>query len=74
MNASKLGSILKDMYENAPDKDQVAMIHLFAIKYADFIMDKYTAAEIVRASGINKSYGTEVNKGLRLSRYVKTLD
>lgn len=74
MNKSELGNILKDMYNNAPDKDQVAMIHLFAIKYSEFIIDKYTAAEIIRVSGINKSYGTEVNKGLRLSQYVKPIE
>lgn len=49
MNANELGKILKDMYDNAPDKDEVAMIHLFAIKHSRFIIDKYTAAEIIRA-------------------------
>ncbi len=73
MSINELGRILKDMYDNAPDRDQVAMIHLFAIKHADYIIDRYTAAEIVKASGINKSYSTDINKGLRLSKYVKPI-
>ena len=74
MTAHELGSILNEMYNNAPDKDQVAMIHLFAIKYAHEIIGKHTATDIVKASGINPSYATEVNKGLRLSKYVKPID
>lgn len=73
MNLGELGKKLNEMYNNAPDKDQVAMIHLFAIKYAEHIIGNYSATEIVRSAGIKQSYQTEVNKGLRLSKYVKPI-
>jgi len=34
MNLQELGTVLKDMYFNYPDKKTVVMIHLFGIKYA----------------------------------------
>ena len=34
------------------------------------IENKYTASEIVKASGLRKSYGTEVSKGIKLTNYV----
>jgi hypothetical protein len=69
MNQTELGKILKRMYSNAPDGDQVAQIHLFGIKYAKDISN-YSVSEIVRASGIKPSYATEVSKGIKLSKYV----
>ncbi|MEA1961894.1 MAG: hypothetical protein U9N81_11610 [Bacillota bacterium] len=71
MTENELGEILKEMYDNAPAGDQVAMIHLFGIKNAAIILaNNFKATDIVRASGINKSYATEVSKGIRLSRFV----
>lgn len=71
MTKSELGRILKDMYDNAPQGYQVANIHLFAIKYASVILDNnYKIADIIHTSGLNKSYATEVSKGIKLSRYV----
>lgn len=71
MTENELGRILKGMYENAPDGYQVANIHLFGVKYADVILyNNYKAADIVRASGLNQSYATEVSKGIKLSKYV----
>ena len=67
----KLGSILKDKYDNAPEKEQVANIHLFGIKYAEVIKShSYTAAQIIREAGIKKSFSTELSKGIRLSKFV----
>ncbi|WP_436286865.1 HTH-like domain-containing protein [Vibrio alginolyticus] len=37
MTLNELGSILEKMYQNAPENESVAMIHLFAIKYAEQI-------------------------------------
>ena len=37
MTLMELSCTLRDMYDNAPDRDQVAMIHLFGIKYANEI-------------------------------------
>jgi hypothetical protein len=71
MTVVELGGILKDMYEKATDKDHVAMIHLFGIKYSDEIISNgYTAKEIVKAAGMNESYATEISKGIRLGKYV----
>ncbi|MGG0175806.1 HTH-like domain-containing protein [Gottfriedia acidiceleris] len=71
MSLNDLAKILNEMYSNAPEGDQVAKIHLFGVKYADCILrNNYKATEIVRLSGINQSYATEVSKGIKLSKYV----
>ena len=71
MTIKQLGKILKEMYENAPNNYKVANIHLFGIKYSDVIRKNYySVTEIVRESGINLSYATEVSKGIKLSNYV----
>lgn len=71
MTKSELGLILKSMYENAPEGYQVANIHLFGVKYAEVIQERrYKVSDIIVASGINRSYATEVSKGIKLSRYV----
>lgn len=71
MTEYELGKILKGMYDNAPHGDQVANIHLFGVKYASVIIDNnYKAGDIIRASGLNKSYATEVSKGIKLAKYV----
>lgn len=69
---SALGNKLKEMYENAPHNEQVTMIFLFGIKYADVIRGNgYIAREIVEESGINENYATEVNKGIKMAKYVQ---
>lgn len=71
MDKFKLGKILKDMYENAPEKDQVAKIHLFGIEYANLIKkNKVKVRDIAIEAGISETYITEINKGIRLSKYV----
>lgn len=71
MSKSELGLILKNMYENAPEGYQVANIHLFGVKYATIIQEGgYKINDIIIASGINKSYATEVSKGVKLAKYV----
>lgn len=74
MQLKELGEKLAYMYYNAPDKEQVTMIHLFGIKFA-LEIDKqgFTASEVIEASGINKSYATELSKGKKLAKYVKSL-
>ena len=68
---NKLGSILKEMYENAPNGEQVAHIHLFGIKYGSEIQNNnIKSSEIIRASGMHSSYATEISKGIKLSKYV----
>ena len=57
------------MYENAPRNEQVAHIHLFGIKYAQYLQ-RLTNAEVIRASGIPATYHSELAKGRKLSKYV----
>lgn len=72
MGEYELGQKLKEMYENAPKGDAVAHIHLFGIKYADEIRNNsYRSANIIAASGLAKSYFAEVDKGIKLSKYVQ---
>ena len=71
MSAQDLGNKLREMYDGADKGSAVVMIHLFGIKYADQIRDSgANASEIVRAAGMNDSYATEIQKGIRLSEFV----
>lgn len=64
-----LGGILADMYNNAPKKEQVTMIHLFGVKYAEDIQ-KVGIREVVEQAGIHSTYRTELNKAVKLAKYV----
>lgn len=57
------------MYENAPEKEQVIMLYLFGIKYAEDIK-KVGVREVIEQSGIRLSYKTELSKAVKLSKYV----
>jgi hypothetical protein len=71
MTENELGRILKEMYDNAPAGYKVANIHLFGVEYASIILqNNFKSIDIVRVSGLNLSYATEVSKGVKLSRYV----
>lgn len=71
MTLMELSCTLRDMYDNAPDRDQVAMVHLFGIKYANEIKrEDFSIKEILRNADMPLSYQTEINKGIRLARYV----
>ncbi len=71
MTEKELGKTLRKIYDNAPEGYQVAGIRLFGVKYASIILDNnFEAIDIVRASGINQSYATEVSKGVKLASYV----
>lgn len=72
MTISELAERLRDMYNNAKEKETVLNIHLFGIKYGHHILrNKYRIKDIVRSAGINASYSTEINKAVNLSRYVE---
>ncbi|GKU82018.1 hypothetical protein NCCP28_14140 [Niallia sp. NCCP-28] len=59
------------MYSDAPDGYKVASIHFFGVKYASFIQENHLSVrEIIKASGLNTSYATEISKGIKLSKYV----
>ena len=77
MTISELGKILGNMYDQAPDGEKVAMIHLFGIRYSKYIRENgFVANEIIKntmldsGSQINSSYFSEINKGINLAKYV----
>lgn len=71
MTISELGKVLNEMYSTALDGEAVVMIHLFGIKYADFIQESgISSKDIAIAADINESYGTEIRKGVNLAKYV----
>ncbi|HEX8608565.1 MAG TPA: hypothetical protein VF679_08000 [Pedobacter sp.] len=72
MNEKELGSILKKMYTDAPRGEQVAMIHLFGIKYHNEIK-LVGVKDVIRESGISSTYATEVSKAVSLAKYVRVL-
>lgn len=68
----KLGVLLSEMYKQAPEGDKVTFIHLFGIKYADSIKNnKLSIKKILEYSSVKSSFATEVNKGVKLAKYVE---
>ena len=75
MNLSELATLLGKLYNNSPKQEKVAMIHLFAIKYAEEIQEhNITAADLAKAAGLSKSYHVEISKGLKRAKYVVCKD
>lgn len=71
MDLHDLGAKLNEMYSNSKNGEAVAMIHLFAIKYAKEIKTSgESMVAIAKAAGIQESYGTEISKGVKLSQFV----
>lgn len=71
MNLQDLGSTLNEMYFGSEDGETVAMIHLFGIKYAEYIRgSRESMKAIAKAAGIPESYATEISKGVKLSKFV----
>ena len=62
---------LEKMYCNADEGEEVAMIHLFGIKYADEL-GRIPSTEIARRAKLRKStsYHTEISKGRKLAKFV----
>jgi hypothetical protein len=69
MTAEEAGRVLREMYDNAEEREKAAHIHLFGIMYSDEL-DGLTNTDIVREAGIAKSYHSEVAKGRKLAKYV----
>ena len=68
MQIEQLGRILSDNLAKASPTDRVTTIHLFGIVYAKDIGS--AAAHVAVAAGIEPSYGTEIRKGMKLSKFV----
>lgn len=68
---TKLGNELNKLYNEALKGEQVLNIHLFGIKYGEFIiLNGIKPIEIIRAADLNESYATELSKGIKLSNFV----
>lgn len=69
----ELGQILKNMYSLAEDKKKILSIHMFGIKYGKEIRkNEYSALSIIKASGLNASYVTELSKALNIYDSIST--
>lgn len=72
MTINELGKILKDMYDDAQKGEQVAMIQLFGIKFANEIREnEYTPKDILKSVDMPESYQVEINNGIKLAKYVR---
>lgn len=72
MTKVELSIKLKSMHDNAAKGEKVTMILLFGIQYGEVIREnKYSFKEIAENAQISEKYGTEINKGANLSKYVK---
>lgn len=73
MTEVELANELKIMYEKGvPAKEQTTMIHLFGIKYGNIIRGNgYTPRAILKYTEMPESYQVEINKGIKLAKYVK---
>lgn len=71
MTVSALSSCLRRMYDSAPEGEQIAMIHLFGIRYANEIKNEgCSPKDIILAAQMKPSLATELNKGIKLAAYV----
>ncbi len=67
MIKQELSNKLKTMVSNAPQGEITTQYHLFGILYSLYIQDAdFTADD----AGLSRKYGTEIRKGIRLSKYV----
>jgi len=64
---------LRVMYKHAPVGYQMAMVHLFGIKY-DYQLDQVDLYKIAKAATGKNSLYVEVGKGKKLSRFVRLLN
>ena len=68
LTEDELANKLKEMYNSG---EKVLNIHLFGIKYGEYIRKMgFNVSEIVSKAGISSTYFVEVNKGIKLSSFV----
>ncbi len=71
MNENDLSEKLKKMYFDSKKGETATMVHLFGVKYAQEITEcECSPKDIAKLAGIPETYGTEINKGRNLARYV----
>lgn len=73
MTREQAAEILGRMYATAPEREKVAHIHLFGIRYAREI-DGMPLYDLAEEAGLKRSFGTEIRKGMKLARYVVEKD
>lgn len=73
MTEVELGKELRRMYEDGiARKEQTTMIHLFGVKYAEMIREnRYIPKNILKHADMPESYQVEINKGIKLAKYVE---
>ncbi len=71
----RLGKALAEMHESFPEGDKTTAVHLFGIKYGEELL-QLTRGELDRiseAAGLTPTYGLELRKMAKLSRYVTAI-
>ena len=72
MDGKTLAGILREKYQGASRNEAACQVHLFGIQYAEALREcSWPLREIVKESGIGMGYLSEVNKGIKLARYVQ---
>ena len=70
MKIEDAAKILASMCEEALPNEKALSVHFFGVKYANQIRNIPSQELAVRA-GLQKSYGTEIRKGINLAKYVE---
>lgn len=65
MTAFEASTILRAMYEWAPVGEKTVAVTLFGIQHGEVLRD-LSVAEVVKAAGIDRSYGRHVRLGMKL--------
>jgi hypothetical protein len=71
MELDALVGRLKNMYFGSERGETAVSIHLFGIKYASEINEcGLSPKSLAKLAGIPETYGTEINKGRNLAKFV----
>lgn len=75
MNKNELAEKLQNMYINAKRNEAACQVHLFGIIYAlEIKKNGCKLKQLIELSGISKGYLSEINKGIKLSKYVVPIE
>ncbi|WP_374424198.1 hypothetical protein [Paracoccus sp. (in: a-proteobacteria)] len=69
MTFEQLTKELRARYDTADKREVVLAIHLFGIQFAD-ALEGHSINAVAEAATGHGSYGTEIRKGMRLSKHV----
>ncbi|MGI3164863.1 HTH-like domain-containing protein [Pseudooceanicola sp. 200-1SW] len=73
MTRSTLVEALKALHVSFSEREKTVAIHLFGIRYAEELEDLPMSELnlVAEEAGLSSSYGTELRKMVRLSKYVE---